>query len=289
MLTHLYALSGPDGRVRYVGKTRVSLERRLTEHLSEARRGLRNHRCNWIRSVQFLVTADLVESVVGEGVSEEVSLIASLRTLGVSLVNGTPGGEGTLFGVKRPPVSAATRKKISDAGKGRIVSAETKAKISAARKGIRPPPVSAETRAKIGAAQRGKPKTLEHRARIAAAHRGKKKATFTDRHLEAMRAAQKNKKPAPPVSEETRRRMSEAQKKRAPPSAETRAKMSSAFQGRVRGPVSEETRKKISESRKGISRGPDSPQTVQKKRDAARRFQERRKELLSAPTTASTE
>jgi NUMOD3 motif-containing protein len=59
------------------------------------------------------------------------------------------------------PLSAETRAKISAALKGRTFSPEHRAKLSAALKGRSFTP---EHRAKIGAAFRGKPLSAEHRA-----------------------------------------------------------------------------------------------------------------------------
>jgi hypothetical protein len=60
----------------------------------------------------------------------EKGLIKCLRRMGVELCNLTDGGEGASGYVP----TEATRKRIAEAGKGRIVSAETKAKKSATRK-----------------------------------------------------------------------------------------------------------------------------------------------------------
>ena len=55
--------------------------------------------------------------------------------------------------------------------KGKTLSAETRAKISAAQKGK---PLSAETREKLSVAQKGKTHSAETRAKISAAHKKKK-------------------------------------------------------------------------------------------------------------------
>jgi len=70
--------------------------------------------------------------------------------------------------------SAETKTKISAALKGRVTSAETKAKMSAAQKGRvasaaqKGRVASAETRAKISIALKGKPKSAETRAKMSA-------------------------------------------------------------------------------------------------------------------------
>jgi group I intron endonuclease len=55
---------------------------------------------------------------------------------------------------------------------------ESYAKAGAARRGKKMPPVTAEARAKMSAAHKGKPKSAEHRAKIAEANRGQRSAAF---------------------------------------------------------------------------------------------------------------
>lgn len=129
----------------------------------------------------------------------EVERIAFWRNDGADLCNYTSGGEGSA-GIKyteerrraiseilraRPPISDETREKLSRAamgnqrGKGKkkpqhvidavraihvgkIVSPETRARISAAKKGKPGHPQKPETVAKIIAAQKGRPHSPEH-------------------------------------------------------------------------------------------------------------------------------
>jgi hypothetical protein len=95
--------------------------------------------------------------------------------------------------------------------KGFIVSAETRAKLSAAHLGKKREPFSPEHGAKIAAAMRGRALSPEHRAKISAAHLGKT------------------------ISPETRAKLSAALRgrKRSP---ETCARMSAAHRGRKQSP-----------------------------------------------------
>ena len=118
-----------------------------------------------------------------------------------------------------------TKRKISDANKGRVFSEETRRKLSEANKGN---VMSEEARKKIGEASKGhvpwnKGKRLskETRAKMSEAHQN--------------------------ISEETRRKISEAGVGRKA-SDETRRKI---IESNKRRTVSEETRLKISESCKG--------------------------------------
>ena len=122
--------------------------------------------------------------------------------------------------------------------RGRKLSEETKAKISAARKGKKGKPHSEESKAKISAAnkgKKGKPLSEEHKAKISAANKGK------------------------PLSEETKAKLSASLKDNIPwnkgrkLSEEHKAKLSASLKGRE---FSEETRAKLSAARKGKKRGP---------------------------------
>lgn len=112
--------------------------------------------------------------------------------------------------------------------KGRKVSTETRAKLSAALKGRE---VSNEHRAKIGAANKGKLRSDETRAKLSAALRGR---VFSKEHRENIGAGAKGNKHF-------------LGKKH---SDEMRAKMSSAKKGKKRGPLSDETRAKMSAAKR---------------------------------------
>ena len=115
MKTKIYVLCEPrKGEIRYVGKTIGKLTRRLSSHLSEARSGVKNHRCNWIRSLLkrgVLPTIQMVGEVEGDGNQEEIAWIVYGQIAGWKLVNETDGGDG---GHR----SAETRKKMSMAQTG---------------------------------------------------------------------------------------------------------------------------------------------------------------------------
>jgi hypothetical protein len=97
-------------------------------------------------------------------------------------------------GVPRKPLSEPTKRKISESNKGKKRTAETKKKLSEARK--RRGPASEETRQKISATGKGRPSIWK----------GK---TLSEEHRKKMSLAQKGKV----VSEETRKRLSEAMKR----------------------------------------------------------------------------
>lgn len=73
--------------------------------------------------------------------------------------------------------------------KGRVFSEETRAKMSAARKGIKRGPFSEEHKAKIAAAHKGKVKSPEHIAKIAASKTGKKRGPHSELHRQRQSAS----------------------------------------------------------------------------------------------------
>ena len=140
--------------------------------------------------------------------------------------NLTHGGDGVM-------PTEDTRKKMSDAHKGKKLTLEHRRKIGEAGKGRRN---SEETLQKMSEAQKGnknhafgKHPSKESRQKMSEARKGNKNHFFGKTH-----------------SKEARRKISEAGKGRTP-SEETRRKLSEANKGKT---VSPETRRKLSEAAK---------------------------------------
>jgi hypothetical protein len=89
-----------------------------------------------------------------EAFEHEKLLISCFKDLGIKLTNKTNGGEGSGSYIR----TAETRAKFSAIHKGKIVSEETRLKISKSKTGAKIKPCSEETKAKISAAQKGKPR-----------------------------------------------------------------------------------------------------------------------------------
>lgn len=135
MIYSLYSLSSPeDGRVRYIGITQRSLEKRLNGHISEARNNPNKNKRK----------SEWINRLLDKGVRPTILLLASFDNLlyasqqeidlisefGLdNLLNKSPGGESP------KQVSDNTRLILSIVGKGKAKSAKHKARIAAAMVG----------------------------------------------------------------------------------------------------------------------------------------------------------
>lgn len=138
-------------------------------------------------------------------------------------------------------LSEETKRKISEAQKGKRPSDETRRKLSESHKGHKH---SEETKRKMSETQKGRPgksPSAETRAKISKAMKGRIMSIETRRR---MSISAKN------ISQEARDNKSRAGKNKPPPSDETRKKMAEAQRGKVQ---SQETIDKRRVSRAGYS------------------------------------
>lgn len=159
--------------------------------------------------------------------------------------NDTSGGGGGY------EVSEETRRKISEAHKGKPLSEEHRRKISEGNKDRKH---SEETRRKISEGLKGKTLSPEHRHKLSEAHTGR---TLSEEHRRKISEGNKGRK----HSDEVKQKISESKKGENHPmygrkhSDETKQKMSEAHKGQKNHnygkKASEETRRKQSEAHKG--------------------------------------
>lgn len=162
-VTYIYALTDPNGVVRYVGKSDAPMFR-YRRHLEDASD---THKARWIRalaSVGAKPTLHILQVVAFEQWQEaERRWIARLTAEGAILTNSTEGGKGPLA------PSPETREKMRQRKLGGKQSIEHRRKVSAALKGRPKPPRSAEHIAKIAATRigvsMGAAQLAEHRER----------------------------------------------------------------------------------------------------------------------------
>ena len=119
---------------------------------------------------------------------------------------------------------------------------------------------SDETKRKISAARKGKLLSEEQKQKLSVAHKGKQHSEETKRKMSCTRKGKPSPTKGKPMSEEAKHKISEAMKgknkgkKFGPHSNDTKQKMSEAMQGKNKGkkfgPRSEEVKRKISETLK---------------------------------------
>lgn len=182
MRHYIYTLSDPRTKViRYVGKTN-NPQVRFSMHMCEKRN---THKNNWIRQLKSLglkPVMEIIETIdctADEWADRERFWIAHFRQMGLPLTNLDSGGNS-----------------------GRALSEETKAKISAAHKGMK---LSPESIAKMKATKAAG-WTPERRANMGAHLKGKKQTPeMIAKRVESLKGRV--------CSEETRRKIGEANRR----------------------------------------------------------------------------
>jgi group I intron endonuclease len=214
---------------QYIGSS-VNVDRRLSDHRGYLRRG--KHHSIYLQRAwnkygedsfifEFLWAVDPEKDAL---IFEEQMAFNHIRCdFNMLKVAGSNLGKKT---------SEETKLKLSIAGRGRIVSSEARAKLSASRKKI-----SAQIIAKLlgNTFCRGKTRSPEAVAKTVAANTGKKRSA-------EIRAGISKRNTGRPVSAETREKMSKANTGKKC-SEETKAKMSKASKGK---PKSEEAKERMS-------------------------------------------
>lgn len=258
--TFIYRLDDPEtGETRYVGKTNDP-KKRLRGHIRDARRE-RYHKGYWITNLLARGLKPLM--VIIEEVPFEIWRERELYWIHFYLEHGHPltntyfGSEGTGIippetraklsavkkGKKAPPGTGA---KISAANKGRTRSPEEIAKSSAALRGRT---FSQEAKDKLAAASTGKTHTPETKAKLSAISLGKK---HTPEAIAKMSAAKTGVKRKPFKRDNGRRGK--------PMSPESKAKLAASKRGKKRSP---EIVAKVASARwkKSLMKGysPDTP------------------------------
>ena len=203
-----------NGKV-YVGSA-INFDARWRVHRCLLEGGKHHSRAlqrSWIKHGKDRFTFEILEyvAVKTDLIVREQFWIDTLKAFKPTGYNVVPKA-GSRLGATQPTPSQAHRDAVSRVHTGKIVSAETRAKLSAAGKG-RPQPklrgrvVSAEARAKIAAAQKGRQFSEASKEKMRAAKLGVRR---TQEAIAAVVAGQKGLK----RTAETRARMSDAQKRR---------------------------------------------------------------------------
>lgn len=197
MDTNIYALTEPDGTIRYVGKTAKPLKIRLAQHWKSRtiKRRQNRHLINWIRKLDrngHRPAIVLLEAVAGDGSVEERKWIADLSKR-YRLVNQTDGGETSWHWTEEAKAAMSAKMKLIKAN----VSEDTKRKIALAATGRRH---SETSKRKMSRARIGKLRSDTTRLKISEGNR-----LWWESNRGTVRTAIH--------SEETKRKMSEARRR----------------------------------------------------------------------------
>ena len=217
----LYKLKFTSGE-SYIGKAVNGAQGRLFVHRADARNSDRLVYRAWRKYGEPVLTVLAV--IEDELLCEtEIKAIAVFKTLAPGGYNLTLGGEGA---------------------PGRVLSLETRAKLSiATRKAMTP-----ERCARQSAANLGRTHTPETRVKLSAASKGNQNRLGLKHTVEA-RAKIGAKSAGRSASQETRAKMSKSQRGH-PVSLEQRAKLSAAHAGKI---LSKEHKAKLSEAKRGFT------------------------------------
>ncbi|MDE0323126.1 MAG: NUMOD3 domain-containing DNA-binding protein [Candidatus Poribacteria bacterium] len=214
---YIYKITNTTNGKSYIGQTINKLEKRINNHFN-----LNNKRCPALKRAihkygRDAFTVEILHEALDIFLDDlEIAEINKHNTIAPHGYNLQSGGNA---GSTNRVVSDQTRKKISEAGKGKTHTPESRKKISDAHKGKT---LSPETRKKLSEINKGKTLSPEIRKKISDGHKGK---TFTPEH---------------------RQKISQAAERREPPSLKTRRKLSKGRKGKTHTP---ETRKKLSENK----------------------------------------
>ena len=208
-MTYVYALCDELDRIRYIGKTVKTAEKRLAVHLNEAKNGIQNRRCNWLRSLLVRGIKPKIKILEQghflDGCLAEKHWIERLRKSGLDLVNGTDGGDG----IPGHRHTEASRKQMSLAALGRIISESQRQKISQANSGNKYNVGRIHTldaRRRMGESRRGTHRTLAQREHLSVALKNSKALHI---HLHRIHIARKGTH----LSEETKQKISSVKRR----------------------------------------------------------------------------
>ena len=191
MIYYTYAFLREDRTPYYIGKGKGNRAYRRRD------KGIKPPKD---KSKILILKQNLTEE---ESFRHEVYMIAVFgrKDLGTGILhNRTNGGDG----ISGYVFSEETKKKLSEAHKGKTHSEESKRKMSEVNKGKT---LSEEHKIKLSEAKKGKTFSEESKRKMSEAHKGK---TFSEEHKRKISETNKGRT----LSEETRRKISEARKGR---------------------------------------------------------------------------
>lgn len=167
---YIYKITSPSGK-SYIGQT-IHFEKRIRQHSlskgsTKLSSSIKSH--GWeAHTVDILWEGKCTQEQLDTLEVEFINLYGTYHN-GLNLTEGGGGSRGRIL-------SDETKARMSAAHKGKKLhplSEEHKAKISASSKDRKKPPRADEHRAKISAAKKGKPQSEDFRAKMSAFRKGK--------------------------------------------------------------------------------------------------------------------
>lgn len=165
---YIYGLYDPfTDELRYIGKTKMTLARRIWHHIKEAKTSRKNtYKLNWIRSILDKGNEPIIfvlrETNEESWRKDETECISEALKSGINLTNLTAGGDGLVdyhhSKETKQKISEHNKKsgKVPPNWKGRKQSSEHIAKRVEARKNNKTYDHSEETKEKISQSRKGK-------------------------------------------------------------------------------------------------------------------------------------
>ena len=154
----------------YVGQTWTTATHRLREHIYAALSRIKG--CiRLARAILKYGKSTFTIEVLSTAASQEAA--DTLEDLYIVELNTITNGYNIRRGGSRGAHSAETRQRMSAANKGKVITTETREKISKALIGRKKGPVSEETLQRLKASHLGKKHSVEVRARMSATRAGK--------------------------------------------------------------------------------------------------------------------
>lgn len=197
----IYLITNTSNGMHYCGQS-VDISARWQQHLTPNKSAIGTAIAEAPERFKFRILERCPKEMLNDREKHYIALYNCVHPLGYNRTSG--GSSGSV-------VSTETKKKQSEAHKGKTIgppSEETRRKMSESLKGK---PRSEETCRKISESKKGKPKSEETRRKISEAHKGKKKGiTLSEETCRKMSESKKGK----PRSEETRCKISESHKQR---------------------------------------------------------------------------
>ena len=165
----IYKATGPDGRV-YVGQTTLSLKKRKSLHKFQALKGDKRSSFQ-IAILKHGFSAFIWDEIDHAETKEELDAKEKRWITHYDSMNPAKGYNNQDGGIHCSP-SPETRRKLSEAMRGRKNSPETRRKISEAKKGQKYKPFSEESRQKMSEAHKKSPSVKKHIKKVADKLRG---------------------------------------------------------------------------------------------------------------------